>query len=441
MAGGDYMSFKSYRSRLAVLGLVVLLPAAGSDAGVVNTSITSKSIYSSAENAFLPGQEGLKLRHGLNLLEFESALVNISSGTAAYLELKQSLADNFTRAEIFKFYFSARFAGLSVLLGKDSFNIGPAENGLLLSKNAAPFPMLRITNEKPLRLLGYWQFLVLNGWFYNSDSDSKPPQLIVVRAQYSPWPALDLGLTRTSYYGGLGRPVYKLWEYPKLLMGAGENVSGGRYDTDGYLGYDVTLNLPDKFLPGSVKKAKLYYEDAGTDIMAFWQKEDRRMSYTFPFGIKLMLNSYTGGLVAETDKDRFRLEFQSVSGQFYTHHLYSVEDYQGLSFGSPYGRNLQQFFFRHERKTGEKAGFKYELGYVRQPAFPKWDSLQPGTERYYASFAVSRGWGNVAIEPFARLDLAKNRNLDLAPVAPGQFNTIKGDRLFVILGVSVTLGF
>ena len=435
------MRFKNFKLCFTVWGLVALLPAAGSGAGVLDTAITSKSIYSSAENAFLPGQEGLKLKQGLNLLEFESARVNISSGTAAYFELKQSLEDNFTRAEIFKFYFSARFAGLSVLLGKDSFNIGPAENGLLLSRNAAPFPMLRITNVKPLRLLGDWHFLVLNGWLYNSGSGAKPPQLIAVRAQYSPWPALDLGLTRTSYYGGPGRPVYKLWEYPKLLIGAGENVPGGRYDTDGYLGYDSALDLPKKFLPAAIKNAKLYYEDAGTDVIAFWQKEDRRIPYEFPFGVRLMLNSYTGGLVAETDSDRFRLEFQSVSGQFYTNHLYSVEDYQGLSFGSPYGRNLQQFFFRHERKTGEKAGFKYELGYVRQPAFPKWDSLQPGTERYYASFAVSRGWGNVALEPFARLDFTKNRNRNIAPVAPGQFNTIKGNRLFVILGVSATLGF
>ncbi|MCX5784296.1 MAG: hypothetical protein NTX59_01250 [Elusimicrobia bacterium] len=435
------MSFKNLKSRLAVFGLVVLFPAAGRGESVVNTAITSKAIYSSAENAFLPGQEGLKLKQGLNLLEFESARVNISSGTGAYLELKQSLEDNFTRAEIFKLYFSVRFAGLSVLLGKDSFNIGPAENGLLLSKNAAPFPMLRIANEKPLRLLGDWHFLALNGWLYDNDSGSEPPQLLAVRAQYSPWPALALGLTRTSYYGGPGRPVYKLWEYPKLLLGANENVPGNRYDTDGYLGCDITFDLPEKFLPGSVKKAKLYYEDAGTDVNAVWQSNHKGEKYIFPFGFRLMLNSYTGGLVAETDRDRFLLEFQSVSGQFYTHHWYPVEDHQGLSFGSPYGRNLQQLFFRHERKTGEKAGFKYELGYVRQPAFSKWDSLKPGTERYYASFALSRGWGNVVLEPFTRLDFTKNRNTDIAPVAPGKFNTVKGTRLFVILGLSATLGF
>ncbi|HAH30985.1 MAG TPA: hypothetical protein DCL44_01585 [Elusimicrobia bacterium] len=436
----DRRTFGRHCHKLAVLGLIVLLPTAGRG-GVVNTAITSKAIYSSAESSFLPGQEGLRLKRGLNLLVFESARVNVSSKTAVYLELKQSLADNFTRAEIFKLYFSARLAGLSVLLGKDSFNIGPAENGLLLSKNAAPFPMLRIANEKPLRILGDWYFLVLNGWFYDSDSGARTPQLIAVRARYSPWSALALGVTRTSYYGGPGRPGYTLWEYPKLLLGANENVVGSRYDTDGYLGYDITLALPEKLFPAAIKSAKLYYEDAGTDVQACWQKEDSCKKYYFPFGIRLQLRSYTGGLVAETDRDRFRFEFQCVNGQFYTHHWYPVEAYQGLSFGSPYGRNLQQFFFSHERKTGERSGFKYEFGYIRQPAFARWDSLNPGAERYYASFALSKGRGKVTVEPFARLDMTKNRNSDIAPVAPGGFRTIKGNRLFVTLGLSATLGF
>ncbi len=415
-------------------------PAVGSCAGAVNTSITSEAIYSS-QNAFLPGQEGLKLKQGLNLLEFERAEVAVSSRTAAYLELKQTLADKLARAEIFKFYFSARFAGLSVLAGKDSYNIGPAENGLLLSRNAAPFPMLRITNETPLKLLGDWHFLVLNGWLYDSNSSAKSPELLAVRAEYSPWTPLNLGLTRTSYYSGPGRPTYKLWEYPKLLIGANENIPGNRYDTDGYLGYDITLDLPEKLLPNNVKKAGLYYEDAGTDINAFWQNTHKREKYSFPFGIKLQLNSYTGGLSVETDSDKFRLEFQMVNDLFYTHHWYPAENYQGLSFGSPYGRNLKQFLFSQVRKTGAKSGFKYELGYVKQPAFAIHEAAQPTSQRYYASLALFRGWGSTSISPFARLDITKNRNPDIATVPVGQFNILKGNRAAVILGLSAAFGF
>ena len=428
-------------SPTAIFSLLVLLPVTGRGAGTVNTSITSEAIYSS-EKVFLPGQEGLKLKEGLNLLEFERAGVEISSRTAGYLELKQNLADKFARAEIFKLYFSAKVAGLAVVAGKDSYNIGPAENGLLLSKNAAPFPMLRITNATPLRLWGDWHFLVLNGWLTDSNSSAKAPELLAVRAEYSPWTPLTLGLTRMSYYSGPGRPTYKLWEYPKLLIGANENIPYSRYDTDGYLGYDVSLDLPQKFLPGNVKKAGLYYEDAGTDINAFWQNNHKGERYHFPFGIKLQLNSYTGGLAVETDRDKFRLEFQTVNPLFYVNKLYPAENYQGLSFGSPYGRNLKQFFFSQERKTGEKSGFKYELGYVKQPAFDtKYEVIPLASERYYASFAVSKGWGNASISPFTRLDLTKNRNPSIATVPLGQFNITKGNRAAVILGLSATFGF
>jgi len=92
-----------------------------------------------------------------------------------------------------------------------------------------------------------------------------------MRIVYRPFSILEIGGTRTTLFGGKGRPSYSFDEYFKVFWGTDENIPGSKYDNDGYAAYDISLKLP--FIP-YFKQFKLYFQKAGTDIKAPWQKED-----------------------------------------------------------------------------------------------------------------------------------------------------------------------
>jgi hypothetical protein len=181
--------------------------------------------------------------------------------------------------------------------------------------------MILFQTEKPLILLGDWDFIFLKGWLPEDREDVDNPEILALRLLWKPVSFLELGATRSELYGGEGRPGYNLTEYPTLILGTKDNVSG-KFDNDGYGGYDIAVYLPLKKLIPSVKQAKLYYENTGTDIKAFWQEEDKG-KVPFPF-FALTKHGLKYGISFSTGRDIIGLEYVITSEDTYKHHNYPL---------------------------------------------------------------------------------------------------------------------
>lgn len=144
-------------------------------------------------------------------------------------------------------------------------------------------------------------------------------------------------MNRATLYGGKGRPGYSLFEYPRLVLGQEENIPGSRYDNDGHLGYDITLDIP--FKPFDL--FRLYYEKEATDVKSVLQKGEE-FQFDLPFiVVKLYEGAKTFGVLAKKDFS-FRGELTMTEETVYLHHHYPYEgfSYKGMVLGYPYGRDI-----------------------------------------------------------------------------------------------------
>jgi len=398
----------------------------------INT-IKTELFFTDEATHLIEGEDGLKLKKGLNLFTFEEGYFQ-SNNKLLYYKFKQTLNKDKTSAEIFKAFFKYNFGKFSFEAGKDNVNVGPGENGLLLSKNSPPYPLIKIQTEEYLNFIGKWSFLVVDGWLNDDRNDITNPKIFLFRATYKPLDFIELGCTRSMMYGGAGRPEYKIWEYPTLLIGKDENVVGSKFDNDGFAAFDISIFIPKEKLPSSINSAKIYYQDAGTDMSAPWQTEDS--TYHFPFGFQLKLHSYQTGILVETKKDILRLEVAVTHPLFYIHHWYIDEGYtyKDFSLGHPYGRNMQNIFFSHKRQINDTASFEYKLGGLLQPASNATEKIK----RYYISLKTNKTYNNIMAGTFIRLDKTDNYDSDFSPT---QYTIITKNKTFFTIGYSLTYKF
>lgn len=157
------------------------------------------------------------------------------------------------------------FWGLQLQLGKDSQWWGPGYHGaILLSNNAEPLTMLRLTNPQPVLLpwifkyLGLFRFAVFATKLEKERGDFPEPYLWGMRLNFKPHPYLELGLKRTAILGGKGRSK-SLATWWNSFTGKGENETGSGAG-DQRAGGDLKITLPFKLQP-----LQLYLEAAGED--------------------------------------------------------------------------------------------------------------------------------------------------------------------------------
>ena len=394
-------------------------------------SITFSTFYTSEEFFFVENAGGIDLRKGLNLYTFLDGYASLGKRLVVYYQLKYKQSSGIRRVDVHRAYAKLRVWKLSFEVGKDAVRLGPGEFSLLLSPHSEPFPMIKVQTERSLRFLGKWDFVFLRGWLKEKRRDRDDPSILALRVVWKPWDFLELGGTRTSMFGGEGRPEYELWEYPKVIVGTEENIPFGRYDTDGYGAYDVTLYLPLRKLVKSVRVFKFYYQEAGADIWAPWQPEDRG-GFVPPFGFVLLNKGYVIGFFLSTDRDIFRLEFDKVGDRWYVHHLYNVEGYTygGLSLGFPYGRDVAHLFFKHRRYLSRDLSLMYRLGFIRLPL-----ESDRKMERYYLTLSGEKRVKSLILSGFVRLDWTRGYDADPSPV---RFNIVDENRNIITAGFSLS---
>ena len=163
------------------------------------------------------------------------------------------------------------------LTGKAAFGLGPVElsfgreplwwgqgrhGSLILTDNARPLDMLRLTNPSPVRLPWVLEYL---GPFHfdlfisrlEDDRVVPHPWFGGFRLNLKPLSWLELGASRTVIFGGKGRPGVDASDFLTIL--GGRNLSGGDDTSDSIAALDARVRLP--FLWG----AEVYGELGGED--------------------------------------------------------------------------------------------------------------------------------------------------------------------------------
>ena len=396
------------------------------------------SIFTSNEKeSFIEGSSGIKLQSGVNFYNLVG--VNLKSKKLDFLMsvrqkslgLFESDSKSKNEIELFKNYLKFYFYKFSFEIGKDNVQYEPGEYGLLFSYNVPPYWMVKLQTEKPLNFLGKWNFACFQGWLKEERKDYSDPKVLGIRISWKPVSWLEIGGTRSTLFGGEGRPNYTSpWDYWEIIIASKENIPGNKYDNDAYAAYDISLYLPLNKIFDSIKTFKVYYEDGGTDLCAFWQPEDT-YSECGILGFSLMNHATVAGILMQTNSHLIRIEYAETSPDWYIHHVYNYEGYtyQGLCLGYPYGRNIQSFSLNHKITLSPLWKLSYKLGYYRTPYKKTAISMKVYYQEFKLNFSQKK-WGLGVF-----LKLSETQNYDKA-FLPTQFSIEKENKNFYIIGIS-----
>ncbi len=191
-----------------------------------------------------------------------------------------------------------QLGSVSFEVGKQNVWLGHGYHGsLLLSNNAEPYPLIKFQTEKPFRIpyIGKFTYLMMNGW-------PKDFKIFAHRFTYLPVSWFEFGITQTVVY----KANYKIWEFPKIISASQENLPG-RFNNDQRASLDVAFYLPflKNFPP--FENGKIYFEYAGEDLEAWWQKEDN--VWVGPLGFEFYDPGMTAGLHLAAENTELRIEY------------------------------------------------------------------------------------------------------------------------------------
>lgn len=256
-----------------------------------------------------------------------------------------------------KAYGILSFWGLELAVGKDSQWWGPGYHGaILLSNNAEPLTMLKLTNPHPVLLpwvferLGPFRFV-----FFASRLEEERvvanPYLWGLRLNFKPSPYIEIGLQRTALLGGEGRPE-DLRTWFRSFTGEGENCPDGPGDQRA--GFDLKLTLPFEKQP-----FQLYMEAAGED-------EAGGLPYKWAYLVGIYLPRILG-----FERVGFRAEYATTNVRghgrvWYRHSIFtSGYTYKGRIIGHHMGTDADDLFFELSYFLPELNG-KLRVSYNRE---------------------------------------------------------------------------
>lgn len=152
---------------------------------------------------------------------------------------------------------------IELSIGRQSLWWGQGRHGsLLLSNNAKPLDMLRLTTPSPVLLP--WIFKYLGPFRFDlflskleKEQVIPEPYLSGLRLNLKPLPWFELGASRTIIFGGQGRPHIDFSDFATIL--SGRNLSGGGDTSNSLAALDASIKLP--FLLGT----EIYGEFGGED--------------------------------------------------------------------------------------------------------------------------------------------------------------------------------
>ncbi len=251
---------------------------------------------------------------------------------------------------------------LELLAGRDTLWWGPGYHGsLLMSNNAHPFDMIKLSNPEPVKLpwifsyLGYWQFNLIFSQLNDlrTNPEQSNPFLYGMRLGLKPVRFLELGVSHLVQFGGPERRNLSLNELNQILFGNTDR-DFEKTDSNQQFSADFTLTLPNlrKFiyvadgikLYGEIGAEDNGYPPTGRAWLA-------GLAIYKPFGLE---RSVLRGEYATTILG----PYNSPAG-WYVHHSYPMH-YEGRVFGHHMGTEAEDYFVEWSHNF---LNFHYKLSF------------------------------------------------------------------------------
>ena len=302
--------------------------------------------------------DGYHYKKGSNLLlGFSSAAAFSRLSLSVEPEVRHN-EDN-TEIELNRAYGIVSFSGIDLEFGKDSQWWGPGYHGsILLSNNAEPLTIVKVSNGQPVVLPWLFRYLGLFKFtFFATQLESERviprPYLWGMRINLKPFPYIEIGLQRTALLGGEGRSS-DLNTWIKSLTGRGENEVGSGAG-DQRAGFDLKVTIPFRWQP-----VQVYAEGAGEDEAGFLPSNW----------------AYLGGIyfprILNLERLDFRAEYVSnhvdnKPNVWYNHGVYkSGYTYKGDIIGHHMGTDSKDLFFEAGYMLPGMKGGRAALAYDRE---------------------------------------------------------------------------
>lgn len=235
--------------------------------------------------------------------------------------------------ELIEGYGKAMAGPIEVELGRDSLWWGPSHHGsILMSNNAEPFTMIKVTNPQPIQLPWLLRGLgpVKAQWFMTElEEDRAIPEakLSGVRVNIRPHPCAEFGASRVIMFGGRGVPRVDLFDYAKMFLARSEQAENNQI-----AGFDGSFLVPLEGNP-LMRSIGVYVEAAGEDEAAGWPS---KWAYLLGFRVNDVLR---------TGRTDLRVEYADTHEVFYRHSLYtSGYTYEDRVIGHHVGPDSQDLF-------------------------------------------------------------------------------------------------
>ena len=351
-----------------------------------------------------------------------------------YRENRENLRDvkgngvDETDIEFHTYYAKLDVKNLEIQFGADSLWWTPSYHGsLLMSNNAEPFKMLKISNPVPIRLpsfLGQLGLLKTNLIFTTLDSnrlDPKPslerlvtdrnePYLFGLHLDFKPRPWLELGVNYITVYGHERGESIGIREHLQMMFF--NDATGGEVSGNSQVSLFFLLRRYDFSRVLALAETLSFYGEWGAEDMA--KPPDLR---AFQLGLLL------GDFLKWEGRLQLRLEYTNTtpvknkpaSSIWYTHPSYPAT-YEGRVFGHHAGSNAEDIFARLTLLVNPGLELGFQADYERHGTSLETEErlLQGQIDAHYRLKRNFSLFGSLGLENATNVNFARGASEDRA---------------------------
>lgn len=297
--------------------------------GAINAVINPLVQYQGGHHYVEGGTLGLETQHWAQLSSYFSAFAH-----PRFALLAPTTGSTNGEVIVQELYGKAGIGNFEVEVGRDSLVWGQSPEGdFLLSTNARPLDMIKISNPHPFKFPWIFKHLGnFKGTFFlanlGPERSFKNDFLAGIHLSLQPHPLIELGLSSVFNAGGQGAPTFSFVDGVRDFFGF--IPFGGINETDKSISNRIS-GVEGRFMIPPLADMSLYLE------MLIDDKSDNSFKSLFIDG-----NAYLAGIylprLSRSGTFDLRLETKWLSPIFYRHGTFTDGNtMNGLLFGNPLG--------------------------------------------------------------------------------------------------------